>query len=303
MTVTQDLTPHDVRLMQGLAQEIFAINPALVHTDATFGELAWVYGMEHHAEADHWRRRFWYDGDKVVAWGWIHLSKTAQLVQLVHPERPEILDEILDWFAAESPALPHLTTPRAADKQALTRLAAHGYEVDRAANSDDNLYRTQFNMRPLDDLEDVPVLPEGFHFRTAGEVGPAAVVKAHRDAWEYSRYTEQGYQGVRSTFPYREDFHILIEAPNGTMASSAIIWHDEQNQTAEFEPVGTHPDFRRQHLGRALLIHGMHKARAAGVTRMLVACSSSPKNPAGKALYYSIGFREFTRDLPHRKVS
>jgi hypothetical protein len=85
------------------------------------------------------------------------------------------------------------------------------------------------------------------------------------------------------------------------MATSAIMWHDEKNQTAEFEPVGTHPNFRRQHLGRALLIHGMHKARAAGVTRMLVACSSSPKNPAAKALYYSVGFREFSRDLPHRQ--
>jgi ribosomal protein S18 acetylase RimI-like enzyme len=289
--------------MQALAQEVFAINPALMHSDTTFGELAWVYGKDHHAQGTDWRHRFWYDGDKVVAWGWIQLGKTAQLVQLVHPGRPEILDEILDWFAAESPDLPHVTTPCAADKEALTRLAAHGYEVDQAATRDDNLYKTQFNMRHLDDLEDVPALPEGFHFRTAGEVGPAAVVKAHRDAWENSRYSEQGYEGVRATFPYREDLHILIEAPDGTMATSTIMWLDEKNQAAEFEPVGTHPDFRRQHLGQALLIHGMHKARAAGATRMLVACASSPKNPAGKALYYSIGFREFSRDLPHRQVS
>lgn len=53
----------------------------------------------------------------------------------------------------------------------------------------------------------------------------------------------------------------------------------------------------------ALLLHGMHKARAAGVTRMLVACAVSPKAPAAKTLYYGVGFREFNRDLPHRRVS
>ncbi|MGA5560099.1 GNAT family N-acetyltransferase [Streptomyces platensis] len=42
------------------------------------------------------------------------------------------------------------------------------------------------------------------------------------------------------------------------------MWLDEANRTAEFEPVGTHPDYRRLGLGRALLLHGMHLARDAG---------------------------------------
>ncbi len=35
------------------------------------------------------------------------------------------------------------------------------------------------------------------------------------------------------------------EAPDKTMASSTIMWLDEANGTAEFEPVGTHPNYRR----------------------------------------------------------
>jgi hypothetical protein len=66
----------------------------------------------------------------------------------------------------------------------------------------------QMNARDLADLAE-PVLPAGFHWR--------------------------GLDGVRHTWPYRDDLHILIEAADGTLVASAIIWIDEQNRTAEFE--------------------------------------------------------------------
>ena len=105
-------------------------------------------------------------------------------------------------------------------------------------------------------------------------------------------------QGVRQTAAYRGDLHILVEAPDGTMASSTIMWLDEANRTAEFEPVGTHPDYRRLGLGRAMLLHGMHLARAAGATHMTVACLGAPGHPKARGLYYSVGFRELSRDAP-----
>ncbi|WP_406389738.1 GNAT family N-acetyltransferase [Streptomyces sp. NBC_00887] len=150
---------------------------------------------------------------------------------------------------------------------------------------------------PLTDLEQ-PVLPEGFRFRTAGEAGPKAAVQAHLDAWAPSTYTAEGYEGVRQTAAYRGDLHILVEAPDGTMASSTIMWLDEANRTVEFEPVGTHPDYRRLGLGKAMLRHGMHVARAAGATRVMVACLGAPGHPQARGLYYGVGFTEFTRDAP-----
>ena len=143
-----------------------------------------------------------------------------------------------------------------------------------------------------------PVLPAGFRFRTAGKAGPKAAVQAHLDAWAPSTYTAEGYQGVRQTAAYRGDLHILVEAPDATMASSTIMWLDEANKTAEFEPVGTHPGYRRLGLGRAMLLHGMHLARAAGATHMTVACLGAPGPPRARGLYCSVGFREFTRDAP-----
>ncbi|MGK5446665.1 GNAT family N-acetyltransferase [Streptomyces radiopugnans] len=135
-------------------------------------------------------------------------------------------------------------------------------------------------------------------FRTADEAGPKAAVQAHLDAWGPSTYTAEGYQGVRRTAAYRGDLHILVEAPDGTMPASAIMWLDEANRTAEFEPVGTHRVYRRRGLARAMLLHGMHRARAAGATHMTVACLGAPGHPRARGLYYGVGFRQFTRDVP-----
>ena len=156
---------------------------------------------------------------------------------------------------------------------------------------------TQLNVRDLDDVE-LALLPNGFRFRTADEAGPEATVRAHVDAWDSKVYNAVSYEGVRRTWPYRGDLHVLVEAPDGTMAASTIMWLDEANKTAEFEPVGTHPDYRRQGLGQAMLLHGMHVARAAGATHMTVACLGAPGHPNARGLYYSVGFRELSRDAP-----
>ncbi len=156
---------------------------------------------------------------------------------------------------------------------------------------------TQLNERDLIEVPD-PVLPDRFRFRTADEAGPEAAVQAHVDAWAPSTYSAEGYQGVRKTASYRGDLHLLVEAPGGTMAASTIMWLDEANKTAEFEPVGTHPGYWRLGLGTAMLLHGMHLARAAGATHMTVAFLGAPGHPSARGLYYGVGFREFTRDAP-----
>jgi GNAT superfamily N-acetyltransferase len=76
------------------------------------------------------------------------------------------------------------------------------------------------------------------------------------------------------------------------------MWLDEANKTAEFEPAGTHPGYRRLGLGTAMLLHGMHLARAAGATHMTFACLGAPGHPSARGLYYGARFREFTQGAP-----
>ncbi|MEU4805245.1 GNAT family N-acetyltransferase [Actinosynnema sp. NPDC023587] len=309
MTEVDLVTAADVQLMQGLAQRVTATRPELVNSDASFGELAWNWGRGHAEEGASWRRRLWFAGGELVAWGWARLPRRvrrrdgsvkeiteAYLAYQVHPDHAGLVDEVVDWYDRTAAGVERTVLPGAADEPALRRWAAHGYRTDPGALGDTGSW-TQLTERDLLDV-DRPVLPAGFRFRTADEVGPEAVVRAHRDAWVHSAYTAESYQGVRATAGYRGDLHVLVEAPDGTMASSTIMWLDEVNRTVEFEPVGTHPGYRRRGVATAMLLHGMHLARAAGATHATVACLGAPGHPMARGLYYGVGFRELSRDVP-----
>ncbi|OWJ67912.1 GNAT family N-acetyltransferase [Inquilinus limosus] len=308
------LGENELRLMQGLAQQVMALRPELVNGDASTGELAWVWAKDVDALGRFWRHRLWFADGRLAAWGWAHLpyrvprgdgsfreAGTANLIWQTHPDRPELLAEILDWYDGVAARADRSMLVQSGDARAQAIVAAHGYAFDAEAGADDGSW-VQFNARDLTEVP-APVLSEGFRFLTAADVPAAAAVQAHRDAWHPSSLTEAAFERVRRTWPYRADLHPLVAAPDGTLAATAIIWLDEATRTAEFEPVGTHRDFRRLGLGTALQLHGMHLARAAGATRMLVACLGAPGHPAARDLYYGVGFRPFTRDLPQIKAA
>ncbi|SFO66023.1 hypothetical protein SAMN03159463_02554 [Mesorhizobium sp. NFR06] len=306
--------PAILRLMQGLAQEVTALRPELLNGDATVGELAWVWAKDFDVLGPFWRHRLWFAGERLAAWGWACVPhqaprgdgtilevEVANLTWQTHPNRPELFSEILDWYDDVAGNADRLLTVQSADLQAQAIVAAHGYAFDAEAGGDDGSW-VQFNIRELRDVPE-PVLPKGFRFVTASDVSAADAVKAHRDAWQSSRFNEAAFKRVRLIWPYRADLHVLIAAPDGTLAATAIIWLDELTQTAEFEPVGTHRDFRLRCLGTALQLHGMRLAKAAGAKRMLVACRGAPAHPAARNLYYGVGFRPISRDLPQMKVA
>ncbi|NBE57062.1 GNAT family N-acetyltransferase [Streptomyces sp. YC537] len=286
--------------MQGLAQRVTALRPDLVNGDATFGELAWNWGRGHGDEGPNWRHRLWFSGGAPVAWAWARLPREAAdgayLSYQVHPGHAGLVDAVIDWYDATAAGLERTVLPSAADAFALERWAAHGYTADLAALGEHGSW-TQLNERDLTDVAP-PRLPDGYRFRTADEAGPEATAAAHAAAWGSSTYTADTYRGVRRAPGYRGDLHLLVEAADGTMAASTVLWLDEPNRTAEFEPLGTHPEHRRRGLARAMLLHGMRLARAAGATQATVACLGAPGHPQARELYHGTGFRELTRDAP-----
>ena len=306
------VTAGELRLMQELAQEVTARQPALLNGDATVGELAWVWGKDFDLLHPFWRRRLWMAEGRLAAWGWVHLpyriarpdgtireAEQASLTWQTHPDRADLLPEILDWYDDVAGGGDQLLVVQSADTRSQAIVAAHGYRFDEVAGADDGSW-IQFNIRELADVP-APELLSGFRFLSANDVPPAAAVRAHRDAWQSTNFTETAFERVRTTWPYRSDLHVLVAAPDGALVATAIIWLDLATRTAEFEPVGTHPDFRRRGIGRALQLHGMRLARAAGAEYMLVACLGGPAHQAARAMYYSVGFRPLSRDLPQVK--
>jgi GNAT superfamily N-acetyltransferase len=313
MGAPADFTAEDLGAMQGLAQQVTALRPDLLGGDATFGELAWCWGAGLAAAGETWRRRLVYRGGELAGWGWAYLphrvvqtdgsareSRKSSLTYQYHPDHPGVLDEVLAWFEVVTPDyLNRYVTPPSVDTETIGRLIAGGYVIDEETNADDGDWH-QYNRRALGEIEK-PEIPDGFRFTSAAQAGPAAAVQAHVSAWHPSSFSARAYQDVQQTASYRGDLHVLLEAPDGTMASTALMWFDEVNRTAEFEPVGTHPDYRRRGLGRALLLHGMRVARDAGATEMTVACVGASARPAARNLYYSVGFEFLNRDLAHVK--
>ena len=169
--------------MQGLAQRVTAVRPELVNSDATFGELAWIWGKGHACDGATWPRRLWFSGGELAAWGWAYLPHevrrsdgsvrqvtSAYLGYQVHPGQAGLVDEVIDWYDDVAAGLERTVMPQSGDEFAVTRWKAHGYETDSAAAGDTGSW-TQFNARALTDLGQ-PALPDGFRFRNAAEAGP-----------------------------------------------------------------------------------------------------------------------------------
>lgn len=145
-------------------------------------------------------------------------------------------------------------------------------------------------MRTLNDLPPVPTLPEGFSIRAAAGVHEAAALVAVHAASFGSQWTEAQYAGVMQSPGYAADREFVVVAPDGRFAAFAVTWHDPLNRMGYFEPVGTHADFRRLGLARALMTHALHAMRAVGMTRASVAHEAAQDNPASAGLYAALGF-------------
>jgi mycothiol synthase len=134
-----------------------------------------------------------------------------------------------------------------------------------------------------------PVLPEGFSFRSARGIEDAgALTDVHIGAFN-SRWTPESYRKLMQTPGYAPERELVVEAPDGTFAAFCIIWFDRPNRIGLFEPVGTHKDYWRRGLGRALLLYGMQQMAAEGMTSASVAHFGD--NEAARGLYQSCGFR------------
>lgn len=141
------------------------------------------------------------------------------------------------------------------------------------------------------DLQDLPQaeLPPGFRFHevTAADMDQLMDLHNHTfaDKWNAASY------GAVFNAPHMEREWVVV-APDNRFAAFVNLWIDPVNRSLLFEPVGTHSDFRRQGLGKALMLYAMRRLQAeAGIECAYVGHEPAEKNPASAALYASVGFK------------
>jgi ribosomal protein S18 acetylase RimI-like enzyme len=278
----RDYRDGDLRLLCELAQELCREDRSGLSCD--FGQIAFWSAQLVHGD---WAARLWFDDGLLAGWGWV--TRGSELEWQVRPQHAALLDEILDW------AQPSEALPCSHHADAIARLRAHGL----VPAPDEPWMRV--NHRPLDAIE-TPDLPEGFRLTTMAEYDDyASRAAAHRSAFSPSRFRDDVYAVVRETWPYRADLDCVVVAPDGSVAAYTLAWLDELNGIGEFEPVGTHEDYRRRGLGRAVNLFALQRLREEGATEALVACRGDAEYPLPARLYESVGFREFVRTVPFRR--
>lgn len=271
--------------MQSLAQRV-----APVTGYRMIGDLAWNWSLNHDRQAQS-LTALWRDGSEVAAWAWLELPDTLMLQ--VDPDRPGLADDVLDWAqrAAAGPLRVEVCQTETAVVAALRR---RGY----AAQDGAFMVRLDHGLRQL---PTVPALPAGYVLR--GLAGPADVERraaVHRAAFGSSRVTAQRHALLMGTWPYRAEFDLVVQAPDGSFAAYCQGWYDEVNRIGQFEPVGTHPDHRRRGLGRAVCVAVLRAFAAAGADRAVVYCRGDADYPVPKRLYEAVGFVAGARTVNYR---
>ena len=278
--------------MQALQQELWALEGPWVLTHV--GDLAWW--LHRGAEKD-WNRRLWLDGDRCIAWAW--LWPPAALDYDVHPEHRggSVEREVLEWFESEAGGTDLLTTfVLEGDADRLAVLTERGY------GASEPLSWYAYHVQELDRELPDPVVPDGFTLRTVRTAADFHKrVALHRAVWAPSRLTEEGYRKVTSAWPYRADLDCVVEAPDGSFAAYVLCWFDEENGVGEFEPVGTHPDYRRRGLGAGVCRYALRRLQEEGARSAIVYGGGRDEDQRSRALYESIGFRRHTRAIELRK--
>lgn len=179
------------------------------------------------------------------------------------------------------------------DRELLSALRQRGYEPSGSSGS-------ELTYELVDALPE-PRLPEGFSMRWLEPTLDDAYVELHRAAWSTwapSTYDREMHAAVTAMPDFEREMVPIVAAPDGTLAAYCIAWFDPRTQTVEIEPLGTHPEFRRLGLARAIVHEVQRRSAARDATRVMV--WSVSKNPGARRLYESAGFRS-RRDLREHK--
>lgn len=260
---------------------------------ATAGDLHW-WMYQHLDKLDEVRIALWEDAGRLLGWTWLWLPQTL-FAHLVPEHRAgPLFEAMLDWFEEQA---------RAAGAAQLDVDVMEAHEEEREL-----VERRGYRLVPDEHMEHLvgglgalaePAAPSGFVLRPVALPGELeARVAVHRAAFAPSRVTAESYGAVAARAPYRQDLDWVAVAPDGRFAAFCLVWLDEENGVAEMEPVGTHPDFRRLGLARAVCAAALRAARERGAhTGLVYAVGGAPS----VRLYEGLGFRSLTRHLTHRR--
>lgn len=136
-------------------------------------------------------------------------------------------------------------------------------------------------------------LPEGILVRSSqglAEVRQRARAQygAFDSSADFERYVARFTRFMQSPV-YDPDCDVVAVSPEGQIGAFCIVWPDPLTGVGLFEPVGTHPDFQRKGLGKAVMREALERLRQRGMAQAIL--TTPQDNLPATQLYQSVGFR------------
>jgi mycothiol synthase len=156
--------------------------------------------------------------------------------------------------------------------------------------------------RSLNEPIPEPHLPEGFTLRhSKGLEDARAWVEMYNqtfiDHWNYHPWTVEQHQHWSTDPDYKPELDLIAIAPDRTFAAFCFCYispaENEKNGRKDgwISALGTRRGFRRQGLGRAMLLAGMQQLKSEGMDIAKLGVDAENPNSA-KQLYESVGFEQ-----------
>ena len=112
-----------------------------------------------------------------------------------------------------------------------------------------------FRIKSVLDEDDVEKRRKAYAIAFGSHYGPSA--------WSPA----SAFKIMQEAPDYRKDLDLFVVGSNGEYASFCTVWIDVKNKYGNFEPVGTHVEYRRMGLARAVMLEGFRRMIQYGATR------------------------------------
>ena len=237
------------------------------------------------------RTRLWTENESLAAFAYVDDYNNLQFEIASEHRSPQLMQQIVDWgvecVKKQNQASGQSNTLDAAFKAEnrwqIEMLKSQGFQEEPTHS----LHYARSLGSPI--LEHP--LPPGFHLRSVlGESEITALVALHQAAFGTDNMTPESLLAIMRAPAYEPDLDLVLLAPDGQLAAFCICgFKDNEKSVGYTDPIGTHPSYQRQGLGKAIVTAGMLVLQARGVKTVTLGTSS--ENFAMRRLAESLGFR------------
>jgi len=252
--------------------------------------------------------RLWFDaGGSLLAWAVLQ-TPFWFIDYAFHPEAAQLHPEILAWADERARQVSETAFGRPSwfvavfsDQAGRRReLEAAGFanQADVGENSWSKVLLQRPGHLPVQEVS----IPPGFVVRPlAGQAEVEAYVNLHQAVFESKNMTIAWRQRTLEHPYYNPELDLVVEAPDGRLAAFCIGWLNRAagRLVGQIEPLGVHPNFRHQALGRAALTETVRRLQSHRAEIIHVE-TDSYRNAAFR-LYESLGFSIAREVLVYRK--